>query len=49
MWENIPETVGYTDEHAKTPVPMHLRCSLIHPNFETTLYYDDVRIMEPAK
>lgn len=47
--KEFPETVGYTDEAAKTPVPMHLRCSLIHPNFENTLYYDDIRMMEPAK
>jgi CheY-like chemotaxis protein len=47
--KEFPETVGYTDEAAKTPVPMHLRCSFIHPDFESTLYYDDIRIMEPAR
>ncbi len=47
--KELPETVGFTDEAAKTPVAMHLRCSLIHPNFESTLYYDDIRMMAPAK
>jgi hypothetical protein len=47
--KEFPETVGYTDETCKTRAPMHVKCSLIHPNFEITLYYDDVRIMEPAK
>ncbi len=47
--KEFPETVGYTDEAANTSRPMHLKCSLIHPNFESTLYYDDVRIMEPSR
>jgi hypothetical protein len=47
--KEFPETVGYTDEMCKTRAPMHLRCSSIHPNFESTLYYDDRRIMVPAK
>lgn len=47
--KEFPETVGYTDETCNTRAPMHVKCSLIHPNFEITLYYDDVRIMEPAK
>ena len=47
--KEFPQTVGYTDETCKTRAPMHLECSSIHPNFEITLYYDDIRIMEPAK
>jgi hypothetical protein len=47
--KEFPETVGYTDEEAKTTVPMHFRCSIIHPKFESTLYYDDIRMMVPAK
>lgn len=47
--KEFPETVGYTDETANTAKPMHLRCSFVHPNFESTLYYDDIRMMEHAK
>jgi CheY-like chemotaxis protein len=47
--KEFPETVGYTDEAANKLVPMHLRCSSIHPNFEVTLHFDDSRIMVPAR
>ncbi|MBU1181718.1 MAG: hypothetical protein KKF00_06075, partial [Proteobacteria bacterium] len=47
--KEFPETVGYTDEACKTRAAMHVKCSSIHPSFEVPLYYDDVRIMEPAK
>lgn len=47
--KEFPETVGFTDEAAKTAVPLHWQCSSIHPKFESTLYYDEIRIMVPAK
>jgi CheY-like chemotaxis protein len=44
-----PETVGYTDAAARTPVQLHLRCSIAHPGFESSLYFEDIRMMKPAE
>ena len=44
--KDYPETVGYTDEAAKTLVPLHMRCSVSHPRFEKSLYFDDIRMMK---
>lgn len=47
--EEDPEIVGYTDERAETPVQLHLRCSVPHPNFEKSLYFEEIRMMKGAE
>ncbi|MEW6738494.1 MAG: hypothetical protein AB1325_01145 [Nitrospirota bacterium] len=47
--KELPDTVGYTDEAAKTPVPMHRRCSITHPAFESSLYVEEIRMMKAAE
>jgi hypothetical protein len=40
-----PETLGYPDASNKSWKPMHLACSQPHPQFESSLFYDQIRIM----
>lgn len=42
-----PEIVGYTDEDAKTAVPLHIGCSMPHPRFESSLYFEEIRMQSP--
>lgn len=44
-----PEIVGYTDEKAEKRVQLHLRCSVLHPNFEKSLYFEEIRMMKGAE
>ncbi len=44
-----PEIVGYTDEKGDTRVQLHLRCSDTHPNFERSLYFEEIRMMKGAE
>jgi hypothetical protein len=44
--EDYPEVVGYTDEKAETPIQLHLRCSVPHPKFEKSLFFEEIRIMK---
>ncbi|MDD5007808.1 MAG: hypothetical protein PHU49_03485 [Syntrophorhabdaceae bacterium] len=44
-----PEIVGYTDEDAKTAVPLHISCSMPHPKFEYALYFEEIRMQTPLK
>ncbi|MGI0010714.1 MAG: hypothetical protein ACREAE_04860 [Nitrosopumilaceae archaeon] len=46
---DAPETVGYTDEKADRPVQLHLRCSIPHPKFERSLYFEEIRMMKGAE
>jgi len=46
---NLPETVGYTDRISSVRSPMHIRCSQRHPDYISSLYYEDIRIMIPAQ
>jgi len=45
----FPETVGFTDETARTRKPMHLRCSVPHPGFEKALFFEEIRMMKAAE
>lgn len=47
--KEFPETVGYTDEAARTLEPMHLRCSEPHPTFKKSLFFDEIRMMKAAE
>jgi CheY-like chemotaxis protein len=44
--EEYPEVVGYTDEKAETPIQLHLRCSVSHPQFEKSLFFEEIRIVK---
>ncbi len=44
-----PEIVGYTDEDAKTAVPLHISCSVPHPRFESALYFEEIRMQRPLQ
>lgn len=44
--EDYPEIVGYTDEKAETPIQLHLRCSIPHPKFEKSLFFEEIRIIK---
>lgn len=47
--KEFPEIVGFTDETAQTRKPMHLRCSVSHPRFEKTLFFEEIRMMKAAE
>lgn len=45
-----PETVGYKDDGKKRKIgPMHLRCTVSHPEFEKSLFFEEIRMMKGAK
>jgi CheY-like chemotaxis protein len=48
--ENYPETVAFIDE-AKTSKeePMKLKYTSLHPDYESLLFFDDIRLMNPAE
>ncbi len=42
-----PETLGYEDLGAKARlVPLHLSCSKPHPKYDSSLFFDEIRVME---
>jgi len=43
--EKFPEIVAFTDETAKTARPMHIKCTELHKDYESALYFEDVRVM----
>lgn len=44
--EDFPETVAYTDESAKELQPMRLLYTVPHPNFENSLFFEEIRMMK---
>ena len=47
--KEFPEIVGFTDETARTRKPMHLSCTVPHPRFEKTLFFEEIRMMKAAE
>ncbi len=47
--EDFPETVAYEDESQNKRVPMRLRYTVSHPNFEKSLYFEEIRMMKGAE
>lgn len=48
--EDYPETVAFVDQ-SKTAneEAMKLKYTTVHPDFESLLYFDDIRLMKPAE
>jgi hypothetical protein len=44
----FPETVAYTDESADARYAMHLRCTTSHPKYSKALFFEEIRMMNPA-
>lgn len=48
--KELPDTVAYVDD---TPTsaqkPMHLRCTVAHPRYENSLFFDEIRMMKAAE
>ncbi len=40
-----PEIVAYTDETLSNRKPMHRKCTVKHPLFENSLYFEEIRMM----
>lgn len=40
-----PDTVAYTDGTLSTRKPMHRKCTVKHPLFESLLYFEEIRMM----
>jgi CheY-like chemotaxis protein len=48
--EAFPETVAYTDTSADAEqVPIKIKYSHLHPDYESLLYFEDIRLMTPAE
>lgn len=45
----FPETVAYIDSGSDTQVPICIRESDLHPDYQSLLYFDDIRLMRPAE
>jgi hypothetical protein len=41
-----PEILGYVDTSSDDRRPMHIRCTIPDPRFQSLLYYDDMRVMK---
>jgi hypothetical protein len=41
-----PEILGYVDTSSENRRPMHIRCTIPDPRFQSLLYYDDLRVMK---
>ena len=41
-----PEILGYIDTSSEDRRPMHIRCTIPDPRFQSLLYYDDLRVMK---
>lgn len=46
--EDYPETVAYIDDSSGKRVPMRLRFTVSHPDFEKTLFFEEIRMMKGA-
>lgn len=46
--EAFPEIVAFVDETGIKQAPMHLRCTIRHPNYQPMLFFDEVRVMKGA-
>ena len=44
--QEYPEIVGFTDNEAKTPIQLHQHCSIPHPKFEKSLFFEEIRIIK---
>lgn len=44
--EDFPDTVGYLDAASDQQRAMHLKCTVLHPDFKRELYFEDVRMMK---
>jgi hypothetical protein len=42
----FPEIVAFTDETGKTSRPMHIKCTELHKDYESSLYFEDIRVMK---
>lgn len=48
--EELPETVAYIDDTpASTQAAMHLGCTKPHPRYESSLFFEDIRVMKEAE
>jgi len=48
--KELPETVAYIDDTpTSSRAPMHLRCTVAHPKYENSLFYDEIRMMKAAE
>lgn len=44
--EKFPEIVAFTDETAKKKRPMHIKCTELHKEYDSLLYFEDIRVMK---
>lgn len=44
--ENYPDTVAYIDESSNKKAPMRLRYTVSHPNFEKSLFFEEIKMMK---
>ncbi len=44
--DDFPETVAYIDETAKDRAPMCLKYTVPHPQFEDSLFFEEIRMMK---
>lgn len=48
--EPFPETVAFTDTtHNSNCFPMRLKNTVLHPEYESMLHFDNIRLMKPAE
>lgn len=43
--DKFPEIIAFTDETGKTSRPMHIKCTKLHKEYESSLYFEDIRVM----
>jgi CheY-like chemotaxis protein len=44
--EEYPETVAFIDESSNKRVPMHLKCTVVHPRFKKSIFFEEIRMMK---
>lgn len=44
--KDFPEIVGYSDEISEKRKQMHIRCTIEHPGFKNSLYFEKIRMMK---
>lgn len=48
--ENYPETIAYVDESEDAEeVPIKIKHTIVHPDYESLLYFEDIRLMRAAE
>lgn len=47
--DESPEIVAFTDETGKKAKPMHIKCTELHKEYESLLYFEDIRVMRAGK